>query len=91
MSQEQGAFYRGIYWRMRQKYENQKAGTIEREILLCQLELLSEIAAQQNETLDVLKRSVGVFNAEQIALELDRMFRERNERLAKVPNPAMAK
>jgi hypothetical protein len=85
MSVEQGNFFRAIYWRLREKYEKQKAATIEREIHLANLQLLTEIAAQQNEILDLLKRSVGLFNCEEIALQLDKVFRERNERLAKVP------
>jgi len=68
---------RAKYWRLRSLIQQQGAvtPTLDREIALTQLEVLTEIAAQLAEANAVLAR-IGVVNFEQLALQVGEFFRE---------------
>ncbi len=68
---------RAKYWRLRNLLQQQGAvtPTLDREIALTQLEILTEIAAQLAEANAVLAR-IGVLNFEQVALQVGEFFRE---------------
>ncbi len=68
---------RAKYWRLRNLMQQQGAvtPTLDREIALTQLEILTEIAAQLAEANAVLAR-IGVLNFEQVALQVGEFFRE---------------
>lgn len=68
---------RSKYWRLRNLMQQQGAvtPTLDREIALTQLEVLTEIAAQLAEANAVLAR-IGVLNFEQLALQVGEFFRE---------------
>lgn len=68
---------RAKYWRLRNLMQQQGAvtPTLDREIALTQLEVLTEIAAQLAEANAVLAR-LGVLNFEQLALQVGEFFRE---------------
>ena len=74
---------RGKYWAIRDKIVKQGAETIDRQLALFICEMTSELAAQQAEQLVLLRSKIGLFNTEQIALELDKIFREKATRLRK--------
>ena len=53
---------------------------MDREFALLQCELQSEIAAQLAETNEILRRTIGLMNVEELMLELGRILREKEKK-----------
>lgn len=79
---------RAKYWRLRNLMERtgQVTPTLDREISLTQVELLTELTAQMAEANSTLAR-IGVLNFEELALRLDEFFKDRRTVLRKTETP----
>ena len=80
MEKLNSADIRAKYWRMKTLIQERKISpTVDREIAMLQVELQAEIAAQLCETNDILKRTIGLMNVEELMLEVGRMLAEKRK------------
>jgi hypothetical protein len=70
---------RSKYWKLRERMEKYSGSTVDREMLLAQHEMLTEMCAQLAEMNVLLKSTLGIVNVEKLALDLGRVVQEQEE------------